>query len=171
MPTVEANNQYTRQFDLEPGTVNVFAMMPKLFDDARGTNSCESQPLFSLNDGFSDYRWRLNTIDTTSRDIVPYQSLYYDRLMTTLSNSYMKIKNLRLTGGQAPSNATASPKTDAAVKTYLIPSPIPRSDSSQVLQLRMLRNNASVDAGSTILHLYKQVQKDLKIQAGGIQVM
>ena len=169
MPTVEANNQYTRQFDLEPGTVNVFAMLPKLFDAARGT--ANSQPLFSLNDGFSDYRWRLNTIDTTSRDIVPYQSLYYDRLMTTLSNSYMKIKNLRLTGGQAPSDATESPQADGNVKTYLIPSPIPRSDESQVLQLRMLRKTAAVNAGSTILHLYKQVQKDLKIQAGGIQVM
>jgi hypothetical protein len=169
MPTVEANNQYTRQFDLEPGTVNVFAMLPKLFDAARGT--ANSQPLFSLNDGFSEYRWRLNTIDTTSRDIVPYQSLYYDRLMTTLSNSYMKIKNLRLTGGKAPSDATASPQSDANVKTYLIPSPIPRSDDSQVLQLRMLRKTPAANDGSTILHLYKQVQKDLKIQAGGIQVM
>ena len=169
MPAVDANNQYTRQFDLEPGTVNVFAMMPKLFDAARGT--ANSQPLFSLNDGFTDYRWRLNTIDTTSRDITPYQSLYYDRLMTTLSNSYMKIKNLRLTGGKAPSDATTSPQADAAVKTYLIPSPIPRSDESQVLQLRMLRATAAANAGSTILHLYKQVQKDLKIQAGGITVM
>lgn len=91
--------------------------------------------------------------------------------MTTLSNSYMKIKNLRLTGGKAPSDATTSPQADAAVKTYLIPSPIPRSDESQVLQLRMLRATAAANAGSTILHLYKQVQKDLKIQAGGITVM
>lgn len=177
MPTVAVNNQYVRQFDLEPSTINVFAPLPKLFTQNRAGGTT-SQPLFSLNDGFADYRWRLNTIDTTSRDIVPYQSLYYDRVMVTLSNAYMRVKNLSLTGGKAPSHATPadsaiiSPQADAAVKTYIIPSPIPRSDASQVLQLRMLRKDtANSDAGETILHLYKQVQKNMKLQSGGIQVM
>ena len=173
MPDVAINHQYTRQFDLEPNTINVFGMMPKQFDGDRASGSVEAQPLFSKNDGFSDYRWRLNTVDTTSRDVVPYQSLYNDRLMATLSNGYMKIKNLRLSNGKAPSSAIDSTKADASVQTFLIPSPIPKSDASNVIQLRMLKKNATdaANAGTTILHLWKQVQKQLKLQSGGIQVM
>lgn len=172
LPTITTGQQYTRQFDLEPGVVNVFAMMPKQFD-----TDDEAQPLFSINDGFSNYRWRLNGVDTTgSSDVVPYQSLYYDRLMSTLSNGYLKIKNLRLTAGKAPENADAnnsaidSPATDASVKTYLIATPIPKSESNQILQLKILKKNASVAAGSTILHVWKQVQKEMKLSQGGIQV-
>lgn len=172
LPTISTGQQYTRQFDLEPGVVNVFAMMPKQFD-----TDDEAQPLFSINDGFSNYRWRLNGVDTTgSSDVVPYQSLYYDRLMSTLSNGYLKIKNLRLTAGKAPENADAnnsaidSPATDASVKTYLIATPIPKSESNQILQLKILKKNASVAAGSTILHVWKQVQKEMKLSQGGIQV-
>lgn len=172
LPTITTGQQYTRQFDLEPGVVNVFAMMPKQFD-----TDDEAQPLFSINDGFSNYRWRLNGVDTTgSSDVVPYQSLYYDRLMSTLSNGYLKIKNLRLTAGKAPENADAnnsaidSPATDSSVKTYLIATPIPKSESNQILQLKILKKNASVAAGSTILHVWKQVQKEMKLSQGGIQV-
>lgn len=172
LPTITTGQQYTRQFDLEPGVVNVFAMMPKQFDTDN-----EAQPLFSINDGFSNYRWRLNGVDTTgSSDVVPYQSLYYDRLMSTLSNGYLKIKNLRLTAGKAPENANTdnsaidSPATDASVKTYLMATPIPKSESNQILQLKILKKNASVAAGSTILHVWKQVQKEMKLSQGGIQV-
>ena len=173
LPTITKGQQFTRQIDLEPGVVNVFAMMPKQFD-----TDDQAQPLFSINDGFSNYRYRLNGIDTTgSSDVVPYQSLYYDRLMATLSNGYLKIKNLRLSAGKAPENtntdnsAIDSPATDASVKSYMMATPIPKSDSNQILQLKMLKKNDSVQsAGSTILHVWKQVQKDLKLSQGGIQV-
>lgn len=172
LPTISKGQQFTRQFDLEPGVVNVFAMMPKQFD-----TDDQAQPLFSINDGFSNYRWRLNGVDTTgSSDVIPYQSLYYDRLMSTLSNGYLKIKNLRLSAGKAPENATAadsaidSPAADASVKTYLMSTPIPKTDSNQILQLKMLKKNNAQAAGSTILHVWKQVQKEMKLSQGGIEV-
>lgn len=96
--------------------------------------------------------------------------------MSTLSNGYLKIKNLRLTAGKAPENANTdnsaidSPATDASVKTYLMATPIPKSESNQILQLKILKKNASVAAGSTILHVWKQVQKEMKLSQGGIQV-
>jgi len=104
MPAVAAGQTYQRQFDLEPNCVNVFGMMPKQFSAADAV----AQPLFSVNQDFTNYRWRLNTVDTTSQDVVPYQSLYNDRLMATLTNGYLKIKNLRLSAGQGPDASIVS---------------------------------------------------------------
>lgn len=168
MPDVVKGQQYTRQFDIEPNCCNVIAMMPKQFntDDL-------AQPLFSVNQEFSNYRWRLNTVDTTSQDVVPYQSLYNDRLMATLTNGYLKIKNLRLSAGQGPDDSINSKRNSADVKTFLIPTPIPKSDSNQVLQLRMLKkiDTTATDAGNTILHVWKHIQKDMKLRSGGVGVM
>lgn len=166
MPDVAKGQQYTRQFDIEPNCCNVIAMMPKQFntDDL-------AQPLFSVNQEFSNYRWRLNTVDTTSQDVVPYQSLYNDRLMATLTNGYLKIKNLRLSAGQGPDDSIKSANNSADVKTFLIPTPIPKTDSNQVLQLRMLKKLDTTDAGNTILHVWKHIQKDMKLRSGGVGVM
>lgn len=167
MPAVAAGQTYQRQFDLEPNCVNVFGMMPKQFSAADAV----AQPLFSVNQDFTNYRWRLNTVDTTSQDVVPYQSLYNDRLMATLTNGYLKIKNLRLSAGQGPDASIVSGKASSDVKTFLIPTPIPKSESNQVLQLRMLKNANSADAGNTILHVWKHIQKDMKLRSGGVEVM
>lgn len=167
MPAVAAGQTYQRQFDLEPNCVNVFGMMPKQFNAADAV----AQPLFSVNQDFTNYRWRLNTVDTTSQDVVPYQSLYNDRLMATLTNGYLKIKNLRLSAGQGPDASIVSGKASSDVKTFLIPTPIPKSESNQVLQLRMLKNANSADAGNTILHVWKHIQKDMKLRSGGVEVM
>lgn len=167
MPAVAAGQTYQRQFDLEPNCVNVFGMMPKQFSAANAV----AQPLFSVNQDFTNYRWRLNTVDTTSQDVVPYQSLYNDRLMATLTNGYLKIKNLRLSAGQGPDASIVSGKASSDVKTFLIPTPIPKSESNQVLQLRMLKNANSADVGNTILHVWKHIQKDMKLRSGGVEVM
>lgn len=170
MPDVVENQTYQRQFDIEPNCINVIAMMPKQFKDGGE----KAQPLFSVNQEFGSYRWRLNTVDTTSKDVVPYQSLYYDRLMATLSNGYLKIKNLQLTGMKNPDTALTSEATDGDLKTYLIPTPIPKSENNQVLQLRMVKAKALAtgdNVGNTILHVWKHIQKDMKLRSGGIEVM
>ena len=173
MPSIAQNQYYTKQFELEPNVINVFALMPKQFDDAAAT----AIPLYSVNDDFGDYRWRIGDVDTTSRDVIPYQSLYYDRLMATLSNGYLKIKNLRLSTGKAfeagdsSDSAIICKKDDESVKTYIIPTPVPRSEGYQTIQLRMLKLEERGDAGTTILHLCKQVQKSIKLKSSGVEVM
>ena len=168
MTEILKGQHYTRQFELEPNTINVFALMTKHFEDA----AAESIPLYAVNQEFGPYRWRLGTVDTTTRDVVPYQSLYYDRLMATLSNGYMKIKNLNLSAGKYYGVSIASLKNDTDIKSYIIPTPIPRSDGYQTIQLRMLKElTPSTQLGSAILHLYKQVQKTIKLKSSGIEVM
>lgn len=166
MPSVVTGQTYQRQFDIEPNCVNVIGMMPKQF-----STDDQAQPLFSVNQEFSNYRWRLNTVDTTSQDVVPYQSLYNDRLMATLTNGYLKIKNLRLSAGKGPDDSIKSANNSADVKTFLIPTPIPKTDSNQVLQLRMLKKDTTADGGNTILHVWKHIQKDMKLRSGGVEVM
>lgn len=165
LPNIGKDAQYTRQFDLEPNTINCYGMLIKHFDAQD-----QSQPLFAINDNYGDYRWRLDGVDTTSRNVIPYQSLYNDRLLATMQNGYIKVKNLLVTAGKDPSTAIESKKEDDAVKTYLIPTPIPKKDENQSIQLRMLRKDVEVDAGSTILYMWKQVEKSIKIRGGGIEV-
>jgi len=168
MTEILKGQHYTRQFELEPNTINVFALMTKHFEDA----AAESIPLYAVNQEFGPYRWRLGAVDTTTRDVVPYQSLYYDRLMATLSNGYMKIKNLNLSAGKYYGVSIASLKNDTDIKSYIIPTPVPRSDGYQTIQLRMLKElPLSTQLGSAILHLYKQVQKTIKLKPSGIEVM
>eukprot|EP00729_Bicosta_minor_P005951 gene5951-18216_t len=172
LPNISKDAQYTRQFDLEPNTINCYGMLIKHFD-----TQDQSQPLFAVNAGFGDYRWRLDGVDTTSRSVIPYQSLYNDRLLATMQNGYTKVKNLRVTAGIDPPNAIVSEAADAAVKTYLIPTPIPKKDENQTIQLRMLKKNDKKrdgtnpeEPGSIILHMWKQVEKSIKIRGGGIEV-
>ena len=111
-------------------------------------------------------------IDTTSRDVVPYQSLYNDRLMTTLSNGRMKIKNLRLAQGNRldTDDTIKTDKAKRGVRTFIIPTPIPKRNENQVLQLRIQQERDAVGGASTILHLYKQVEKSISLKSSGIEV-
>jgi hypothetical protein len=140
MPAITTNSTYVKQFDIEPSTINCFMMFMKYYDAQEGTEAKDNtQHLFSTPDGLNSYRWRLNMIDTTSRDVVPHQSLYNDRLMTTLNNGRMRIKNLRLTNG-ARLDADASilsAKNKPGISTFIIPTPIPKREVSQVIQIRI----------------------------------
>lgn len=175
MPSIATGQQYTKQFDLEPNTINVFALMPKFYDNKAGDNQSQnSQQLFSVADGLNSYRWRLNMVDTTTRDVVPYQSLYNDRLMVTLSNARMKIKNLRLAEGKRldTDDTIKSDNNQPGVKSFIIPSPIPQRNEQQVIQLRINQDrDASANGGGRILHLYKQVEKSLNLKASGVEVV
>jgi hypothetical protein len=174
MPATTTNSTYVKQFDIEPSTINCFMMFMKYYDTQAGTEAKDNtQHLFSTPDGLNSYRWRLNMIDTTSRDVVPHQSLYNDRLMTRLNNGRMRIKNLRLTNG-ARFDADASIKSTnnrPGIHTFIVPTPIPKREVSQVIQIRINQERDAAAGAPKILYLWRQVEKSLSLKSSGIEVM
>lgn len=167
MPTVAASSVYDRQFDLEPNTINVLGMMP-ITNSNPVTN--KANPFYARFDNIKSYRWKLNGIDTTDRDVVPLQSLYNDRLISTLSSGFLKVKNLRLNNGLGPASlGYTAASTDRDPESNMIVQPIPLNQGPQILQLR-INQGASAMSANKIFHLYKQVQKSIKISSAGITV-
>lgn len=138
MPIVAANTQFDRQFDIHPGTVNAIMLTPA------------SNTLPSIADNAESFRWRLNGLEQTNRDIVINQSLYNDRLMSVLSSGNMKVRNL-------------SPVV------FIAPQSIPLSPERQVLQIRL--NQSSNPSSAKILYMYKQVRKSIRASNSRIEVV
>lgn len=153
LPTISANSTFDRQFEIEPNVMSAMAMIP--IENINGYN-----PFLARRDNIDAYRWRLNGIDTTDRDVLPYKSLYHDRLMATLTSGRVRVKNTRLQNSESGNQSKDS--------IFMIPTPIPLSDKNQVLQIRTHQNNNAGTASRT-LHLYKQVQKQIRLK--GQQVM
>jgi hypothetical protein len=153
LPDISGNATHDRQFDIEPNCVNAFAVI--LIDDIDKCN-----PFLTRRDNINSCRWRLNGVDTTDRDIVPFQSLCHDRLMASLTSGRVKVKNLRLFYSEGGNQLRDS--------NLMIPQPTPLGEKPQVLQLRT-HQNATVGTTSRTHHLYKQVQKQVRLR--GQQVM
>ena len=83
---IQANQTYDRQFELEPGCLNVMTMNPLISED---------DPFLSRQDNIANYRWNLNGINTTSHDVVPYNALYLDRFLNSMASGGVKVNNLR----------------------------------------------------------------------------
>ncbi|MDF1853377.1 MAG: hypothetical protein P1U85_21245 [Verrucomicrobiales bacterium] len=143
---------YDRQFDIEPNCYNVMALSPI-------QNTASYNPFWGRQDNLAKYRWRLNGIDTTDRDISPYKSLYNDRLMATLSSGQYKAKNLNLKRNDSTPVADVNIPKDSLL---IIPQPIPLSNNNQVLQIRTVQGATASTANKTF-HLFKQVQKAIKL--------
>ena len=138
MPAVSASTQYDRQFDIHPGTINAIMLTPA------------SNTLPSIQDNASSFRWRLNGLEQTNRDIVINQSLYNDRVMSVLSSGNIKVRNL-------------SPVS------FIAPQSVPLSPERQVLQIRL--NQSSSPSTAKILYLYKQVRKAIRASNSRIEVV
>ena len=154
---IVANSTYDRQFDIEPNCMNAMAITPL---------KTSANPFIGRQDNLQKYRWRLNDIDTTDRDVEPYKSLYHDRLMATLSSGVYRVKNLHLNREDIGTNDAAGSKSNV----MMIPQPVPVMQNRQVLQLRTFQNDAESTSGRT-LHLYKQVQKAIKLRGSQVMVV
>ncbi len=138
MSDVAANTQFDRQFDIHPGTINAIMLTPA------------NNTLPSIKDNVSSFRWRLNGLEQTNRDIVVDQSLYNDRVMSVLSSGNIKVRNL-------------SPVV------FIAPQSIPLSPERQVLQIRL--NQGGTKSSAKILYLYKQVRKAIRASNSRIEVV
>ena len=75
--------------------------------------------------------------------------------MATLTSGRTKVKNLRLENAES-----GAQKKDSI---FMIPQPIPLSEKNRVLQLRSYQDSNAGTASRT-LHLYKQVQKSIRLK-------
>jgi len=139
MPSIVKSTQYDRQFDLRSGVINAMMLTPT------------QNNLLSITDGASSFRWRLNGLEQTNRDIVINQSLYNDRLLSVLSSGNIKVRNL-------------------APNSFIAPQSVPLSPEQQVLQIRLNQGSQS-DSTAKILFLYKQVRRAIKASNSMVQVV
>ena len=138
MPEVALNTQYDRQFDCGANTINAIMMTP------------QNGFLTSGSDNVKSFRWRVNGLETTNRDIVLGQSLYNDRLMSVLSSGSIKVKNLAPVSFLAGQSLAVSPER-------------------QVVQVRL--NQGSVASNAKILYLYKQRRRVIKANSNSVEVV
>ena len=147
---VGANLTYDRQFEIEPNCMNAMIITPIVSQDDH---------FISRRDNLEQYRFNLNGIDTTNRDIMPYAPLYYDRVIASSASGNLKLNNLILNRG-----------TSSETSTLILPQPIPLIPKFQTLQLHA-QQNSNASNSNKILHLFKQVQKELKLTNSGVQVV
>jgi hypothetical protein len=82
---------WNRQFILEPNVYNCYAMFLSLDEDTPSNNSMAS----GMNN-LNAYRWAINNIDNTNRDVNTDGKLHKDKLIDTFNNSDVPLKNLEV---------------------------------------------------------------------------
>lgn len=83
-----ATSRWQHQFILEPGVFNACLVMPQQITSDGG------QLMISETDKISSYRWSLDNIDNTNRDVLIYGSLHNDKLIDWFKNSNYELKSL-----------------------------------------------------------------------------
>jgi len=141
---VNATAEYNRNFYLEPNCANAF-LFGQLPAGAAGDN------MNSTITNLGSFRTSLNQVDLTSQDVTVDSPLYKDRILWTVSNAGLPLRNLRDT----PS---------------VVANPIPLQSVQQQYQVQ-LKKSAVGDIAAFNLHLYKQVQRVLKVSGRSVQVV
>ena len=78
---------WQHQFILEPNTYNAMLLYPQQVSNGE-------QSMASATETLGTYRWSIDNIDNTNRDVPINQALHRDKLIDTFNNSDMKLKNL-----------------------------------------------------------------------------
>lgn len=155
-----AQTNFQRMFQLEPNAVNVFMMFP-------------SNDLFSIKDGFDNYRLRLGgpggNQDLTDRDVkvggalgMQKDPLYYDRLSMTMLNAGYPMKsmleqNMNVVVAEV---ANDNARRDDAGNLTIVANPVPATPYEKLLQVNM---NFAANKGLTELALFKQVMRGVAL--------
>lgn len=155
--TIPKNTHYNRQFEIEPNVKNCLIMTPL---------PAKADPFLSRNDNINSYRFNLNTIDTTSRDVVPYGAIYNDRLMASCATSKINLNN-NILFDRANSITDG---TQVQESPLMLPQIVPLVSNYQTLQLQYLQNNL-LAGNEKILYLFKNIQRQLKLTSSGVQMV
>ena len=141
---VNSTVEYNKSFFLEPNCANAL-LLGQLPAGAAGDN------MDSTITNLGSFRCQLNGVDVTSQDVEVNSPLYKDRILWSITNSGLPLRRLR----NSPS---------------IVANPIPLKPESQQYQVQLKKNSVgSIEPFN--LHLYKQVQRVLKISGKSIQVM
>ena len=147
----EGQPVFNRQLTIEPNVVNFFAFQPS--------------DILSHSGNIRSYRLRLNNEDLTNQDINTISAgvknladgVYYDRLVMTLANAGIKVRNL--TEILRNTNINTGQYTDQySADLIMMANPIPASNDNQLLQV-----NIQGAAGTTLgkLCFFKNVVKQI----------
>jgi len=87
-PTLIENSttNWQKQFILEPNVASVCLLYPP-----QASNGVQS--MYSSDDAIDTYRWALDNIDNTNRDVVLNEALHNDKLIDWFNNTNMKLKS------------------------------------------------------------------------------
>jgi len=139
---------YYQQFLVEPSCYNLVAFpLPSTNDLVASTNAGE----------IVKWRWTIDNVDATNRDVDLDSPLYLDRLNMTMLNDGKNVKSLVL------STPSGTKKTVSDIWTTnksvgLLLQPVPITQNRKVVNLK-------VESGSGVnkFMLYKQVAKTIKL--------
>ncbi len=142
---------WQHQFILEPNVSNAYLLYPPQYESAAST-------MHSLTDSLATYRWAIDNIDNTNRDVVVNQSLHYDKLIDTFNNSDYKLKTLAT---QVPADVPSI----LPMKIYTARDDENMYMNNQSHTLQVVLKAGTNDFGTTLapknLYLFKQVLKNL----------
>ena len=141
--SLQETHEFNRQYYLEPNVNNaiLWGQLPSAYDQ-----------LESSLDHLSSYRCAVNGVDTTSIDVVPNSCLYRDRLLWTMSNAGVPLRQLR-----------GNDDADTVCNT------IPLANVQQQYSVQ-LRGDGTTAMTARNIHLYKQVNHVLKVSGNSVQV-
>lgn len=137
---------FNQQFMVEPNCFNLLAMPISEFNDLLCFGPTES------------FRWTIDNVDATNRQVVMKSALHYDRLAMYQLNSGKRLKSLIL----AQANQTAelsSGRYELNPINGLMPQPVPMTQNRKICNL----NVESSEGGLKKMILWKQVARQVKL--------
>lgn len=146
MDNLTETAEYNRQFYLEPNCNSAMMFFQAPADD-------DGDQMDSTSDNLHSWRTALGQVDLTNTDVVKSSPLAKDREMWSVLNSNLPFRKL----------------TDTPT---VVCNPIPPVSEQQQysVQLKKKTGAAEPDIDSCVVHLYKQLNRVLKISQNSVQV-
>lgn len=150
-PTLIENTTayWQKQFILEPNVASVCLVYPPQYTD-------NSQSMYSQDSSLFQYRWSLDNIDNTNRDVMINEALHNDKLIDWFNNTNMKLKSLP--GSELlPSDSSIIPMK---IYTAMDNENMYMDNKNHTLQVVLKSANGTTFTPKN-LYLFKQVLKTL----------
>ena len=144
MDNLTETAEYNRQFYLEPNTNSAMMFF-------RPPATASGEVMDSSSSKLHSWRTALGQVDLTNTDVVKNSPLAKDRVMWSILNSNLPLRKL-----------TDPPD--------VVCNPIPAVSDQQQYSVQLKKESASDDIESCVVHLYKQVNRVLKISQQQVQV-
>lgn len=146
---------WNKQFILEPNVFNCYILSNLISDNELLTTNTS---LVSFIPNLNRYRWSVNNIDNTNRDVKINEKLHLDKLIDTFNNSDMSLRNLKATADDGSQNI--GQLLPIKIYTSRDDGNVYMNNATSTLQLKLV---ASADNKLPIsqLYLFKELFKQL----------
>lgn len=137
----QGSNNFKRIFEVEPEAMNLLVLQ-------------NNREVSSTTPDFKDYRISINNVPTTDRNVLFHGPLYKDKLVSTMTNMNLPLKNLF--EENLILNNESIDKRDGDNVLTVIGEPLPMTNNLKLVQLEI-----NTTSGVNKLNLYKQVVRSL----------